>query len=132
MISDTARSQLIALQTADEGEPSLRLELPLTLPSVANLREHHHAKARRVKMHRDAAWSAMRLRQFPRPAVVRIVRVAPRLLDSDNLASCAKGVRDGIADAMGIDDRDPCVAWVVDQEKGKAKVVIEVYRVRGA
>lgn len=133
MISDFARAQLIALQTADEGEPTLRLELPLTLPSVANLREHYRVKAERTKAHRDAAWSALRLRQFPSESVVRLVRVSPRFLDSDNLSSCFKGCRDGIADAFGCDDRDPRVAWVPDQEKGKSPlVVVEVYKARGA
>ena len=43
--------------------------------------------------------------------VVTITRIAPRALDDDNLAASAKHVRDGIADAMGLDDRDPRVRW---------------------
>lgn len=60
--------------------------------------------------------------------VVRLVRVAPRQLDSDNAASAAKSVRDGVADALGVDDRDPRVVWLVDQERGQARVRVELYR----
>lgn len=60
--------------------------------------------------------------------VVRIVRVAPRQLDSDNAESAAKSVRDGVADALGVHDRDPRVVWLVDQELGQACVRVELYR----
>lgn len=61
-------------------------------------------------------------------AVVRIVRVAPRVLDDDNAASAAKSVRDGVAAALAVDDRDPRVVWLVDQERGQACVRVELYR----
>lgn len=61
-------------------------------------------------------------------AIVRIVRVAPRQLDSDNAESAAKSVRDGVADALGVHDRDPRVVWLVDQERGQACVRVELYR----
>lgn len=64
------------------------------------------------------------------PCVVVLVRVSPRPLDSDNAASSLKRVRDGVADALGIDDADPRVSWVVEQRRGPAKVrgvVVEVY-----
>ena len=50
---------------------------------------------------------------------VRIIRIAPRGLDDDNLASSLKALRDGVARALGIDDRDPCVRYVVDQRRGE-------------
>lgn len=62
--------------------------------------------------------------------VVRITRIAPRLLDSDNLEASLKYVRDGVAKALGIDDRDPRVRYVVDQRKGEPKtnlVRLELY-----
>jgi len=52
---------------------------------------------------------------------VRLVRIAPRGLDDDNLGAAFKSVRDGIADALGIDDRDPRVAYVPDSETGGVK-----------
>jgi len=60
--------------------------------------------------------------------VVRLVRRAPRRLDGDNLAGALKSVRDGVADALGVDDRNPRVRWVVDQETARASdVLVEVY-----
>ena len=61
-------------------------------------------------------------------AVVRIVRVSPRRLDSDNATAAAKSIRDGVADALDVDDRDPRVEWLVDQETGPASVRVEIYR----
>jgi hypothetical protein len=47
-----------------------------------------------------------------------LVRVAPRSLDShDNLRSAMKGAVDGVADALGVDDRDPRVTWSYAQER---------------
>jgi crossover junction endodeoxyribonuclease RusA len=40
------------------------------------------------------------------PVVVTMTRVSPGTLDDDNLASACKAARDGIADALGIDDGD--------------------------
>lgn len=60
--------------------------------------------------------------------VVLLTRVAPRELDSDNLQGALKHVRDGVADALGVDDRDERVTWApCDQRKGKAGVVIEIF-----
>jgi len=37
----------------------------------------------------------------------------------------------GIADALGVDDRDERVVWIVDQAKAKtASVLVEVYALR--
>ncbi len=52
------------------------------------------------------------------PVVVTITRVAPAELDDDNLASAAKAVRDGVADALGCDDgAKTWVAWRYEQRK---------------
>jgi len=56
------------------------------------------------------------------PLVVTIVRIAPTRLDSDNLVGSAKHIRDGVADALGIDDRDPRVTWHVEQRRGGVRV----------
>jgi hypothetical protein len=50
--------------------------------------------------------------------VVVLTRIAPRPLDSDNLETALKAVRDGIAEGLGIDDRDPLVRYVTSQEQG--------------
>lgn len=51
-------------------------------------------------------------------AVVVITRIAPRLLDSDNLEGACKALRDGIATGLGIDDRSSRVRYVTTQEQG--------------
>lgn len=51
--------------------------------------------------------------------VVTMVRIGPSTLDvGDNLPGAFKPVRDGIADALGSDDRNPLIEWRYDQRKG--------------
>lgn len=98
----------------------------LRLDSVANGRGASRgatfAKAARVRTQRREGFRAGELfaRMFPAASfrVVRLTRISPRLLDSDNLEGALKAVRDGVADGMGINDRDPRVRYVVDQEQG--------------
>ncbi len=96
------------------------MQIPVRTVSEANGREHWAKKARRAKSQRDAlrlAASSM-MNKPPLPCTIRLTRIAPRALDTDNLATSFKACRDGLADWLGIDDRDPCVAWVYAQEKG--------------
>jgi hypothetical protein len=115
----------------------IRFTLPLHLPSVANLREHWAKRSKRAKVHRLWGFCASRRAQteaaWPWPwqddfesLEVTIRRVAPRALDDDNAASAAKGLRDGIADALGVDDRDPRVTWRYEQRKGPSCVEVEI------
>lgn len=108
---------------------AIELTLPVRLVSLLNMREHWRAKAARAKKQRHTAcvctatgidYSA--LTEFIRGGArlnVTLTRIAPRELDCDNLAGSGKHVRDGIADALGIDDRDPRVKWLYAQRKGK-------------
>lgn len=48
------------------------------------------------------------------------------MLDDDNLRSALKAVRDGIAEKLGIDDRDPRVEWRYGQRKGMVGVDVEL------
>lgn len=92
--------------------------LPIRLESTANKREHWAQKAKRAKAHRFAA---IAVPPHPLPCIVTIIRIAPRPLDDDNLAISAKSLRDGIADRLGVDDRDPRVMWRYGQRSGKPK-----------
>jgi hypothetical protein len=47
-----------------------------------------------------------------------LVRIAPRALDDDNLRGALKAARDGVSDAMGVNDRDPRVTWLYGQRRG--------------
>lgn len=96
---------------------SLHVELPIATVSEANRRDHWRVKAKRVKCHRMAAAAMCPL--VPLPATVRLVRLSARVLDDDNLRGALKAVRDGVADRLGVDDRDPRVTWLYDQERGK-------------
>jgi len=86
----------------------------------------HYARAARAKMQRRTAHAFMlahlRLQKMQLPAVVTITRVAPGTLDDDNLAGACKHTRDGIADALGLDDRDARLSWRYAQQKSKRGV----------
>lgn len=118
---------------------TVRLEVPLgaPLPSGANLREHWVAKAKRTKAHRAFAraalqtqgrqwlahWRTMAGNERLRVAV-RFTRVATKRLDDDNLAYAFKAWRDGIAEAVGIDDGSPRWTWEYHQRRGLAAVEV--------
>jgi hypothetical protein len=117
-------------------------EIPGSFPSVANLREHHMARARRAKRHRTTAGvltaiavPAVKPLVQARGGTVTLTRYAPRRLDSDNLAGALKATRDGIAAALGVDDGDPRVVWNYAQERCKGSesrvvAVVEAARER--
>ena len=88
--------------------------LPIRLVSEANAHAHWRLRQRRAKDQRQTVGRFVRAqlpRTLPDRLVVYITRIAPCGLDSDNLAGSCKHARDGIADALGIDDRDPRVEW---------------------
>lgn len=98
------------------------IELPIHVRSTANLREHWSAKAKRAKSHRATVCYVMRGQPTPAlPCIVRLIRIAPRELDDDNLAAGFKSVRDGFADWLGVKDNDPRVSWEYAQFKGRPR-----------
>lgn len=52
------------------------------------------------------------------PLRVTMTRVSAGTLDSDGCVSSQKHVRDGIADALDINDRSPLIEWVCLQRRG--------------
>ena len=102
----------------------IEFDLPLKLSSLANERVHWAVKSKRARAQRQAAYTVCRQAlignfSLEPPMTITIERVGKRLLDSDNLAISAKHVRDGISDALGIDDGNPCLTWVYRQSIGK-------------
>lgn len=100
--------------------------LPIRTRSEANLREHWARRARRARDHRLAARLMVRAAGDPADIsslsdaiTVTLTRIAPRKLDSDNLARSFKAVRDGMADALGIDDGSSRITWCYAQRKGR-------------
>lgn len=109
----------------------LEVMLPLRLVSEQNRHKGWRDRYERSTIHRSTARNILlpMLRLSPlfdrigegAHLVVTITRVAPRELDDDNLVGSAKHVRDGVADALGINDRDPRVKWCYAQRKGFPK-----------
>lgn len=110
--------------------------LDIKTVSEANKHEHWRARQRRAKGQRFAAASRLMLSlgnmnplcrgsyfgHHPEGRVeVSIKRIAPRELDGDNLQTSQKHVRDGLADALGVNDRDKRITWVYGQGKGAPK-----------
>lgn len=95
----------------------IRVEIETKLPSCANERGHWK-KTSSAGGKRKLVKRQMELRGQPfheLPASVRLTRVAPRPLDGDNLQRAMKAVRDGVADWLGVDDRDERVRWFYAQ-----------------
>ncbi|MBI5724623.1 MAG: hypothetical protein HZA50_11730 [Planctomycetes bacterium] len=107
--------------------------IPIKTVSEANAREHWAVKAKRAKAQRLTAWAASP-KQLPKNRMAIILtRVAPHDLDTDNLARSFKAVRDGIADALGLDDGDKRLTWKYEQRRPlnweKAKLYMGKYGV---
>jgi hypothetical protein len=97
------------------------VELGCKLVAQVNAREHWSTVASRAKRQRRAARlaveSLVNRHALRPPLTVRIIRLGPRRLDDDNLAGSAKHIRDGVAEALGVDDADPAVTWAYGQEQ---------------
>jgi hypothetical protein len=116
--------------------PSRPLLASVTVPvrtvSEANQRDTWFMKAGRAQGQRGAVALSLRAKAGKPPLGplhVVLTRLAPGTLDDDNLASSLKACRDGCADWLGIDDRDPRVSWQVLQERSKTcGVRVDIYQ----
>lgn len=99
----------------------IRVILPIKTVSVMNTREHHQARARRAKLHRQTAFVMLKAEGPPPapPLTVTMTRIGFGALDDDNLASAFKAARDGVADWLGLDDAHSGITWVRAQQKAK-------------
>lgn len=108
----------------------MKFSLPIKTVSEMNRRDHWAAKHRRVTAQRHAAKvtaemhllekeraSGVRLRLIP--SAVRLTRIGAGTLDTDNLASAFKAIRDGIADALRINDGSSFTRWEYCQTKAR-------------
>lgn len=122
--------------------PLLRLELRIRTKSEANQREHWSTTRRRTTSHQRDVLVHLRPLGVPEPPItVTLTRLAPKRLDPDNLAGSFKGVQDGIAKWLRLDDGDPRITWRYEQvrtsstrilvftKRGRARMVDDV-RVR--
>ncbi len=108
------------------------VQYSVKLTGSQNAREHWRTRAKRVKSERSQAEILCRSRlERPQawPVVVRLTRIGPRKLDSDNVSGACKATRDGVADWLGVDDGDEArISWVYAQELGQYGVRIELLR----
>jgi hypothetical protein len=97
--------------------------IQLTNPLNGNKGGSWRGRAKRAKLHRNFAFLSTKAEIFGKdlsgPLVVTITRISSGTLDDDALPASAKHVRDGCADALGISDNDPRVAWRYKAEKCK-------------
>jgi hypothetical protein len=111
------------------------------LPSLSNIREHYMKKAARTKTQRFLAFQS--LQQFTDagliipalPCTITLCRVAPRQLDTDNLAASFKAIQDGVADWLSQEyghgkDRLPGLTWRYTQEKRAPRYYAVAIRIK--
>lgn len=127
------------------AETFFQVSIPYRLQSWANGAQGRHwaVKAARVKREHGMVNMALKCGQSERmanlPTLVRLwgikieihfVRIAPRELDSDNLASAFKAIRDAVAKFIGVSDAPSGgINWTYAQEKSKDYAVrIEFFR----
>ncbi|MEK7178592.1 MAG: hypothetical protein AAB721_02980 [Patescibacteria group bacterium] len=116
----------------------LELDLPFRIESlnrgqrlglkatIAKIRGQRFAQRGKVKRQRNGTHMILKtklagqlrarlLREGER-LVITLTRRGPGMLDDDNLAAGFKPVRDGIADALGVNDSNPMLRWFYAQE----------------
>jgi hypothetical protein len=104
----------------------LDVTIPIRTSAWTNTRGHWRANhERKTREKTVTAWALRGAGRLPPlPAHVVITRLAPRLLDDDNLPSATKYMRDEIARAYDVDDspRSP-LTWEYRQERSKTYAV---------
>jgi len=92
-----------------------------TTPGLNVRDKHWGVRSRRVKGERaHTAIALMNHKPPPLPCRVVLTRIAPSNgLDDDNLAGALKGVRDQVAEWIGVDDRNRMIVrYCYEQERG--------------
>lgn len=102
----------------------IAITIPLKTISTANARLNRFKLAAMTKSQRSITQHALATYANPPtpPMSIVITRIGPKALDSDNLAISQKGVRDGVADWLGVDDGHPQLDWQYTQRAAGPKV----------
>jgi hypothetical protein len=112
---------------------SITLEFPIELMTENDIRPlHRMQQAKLTKGYRTAVWGYWNARYGQKsvelPVVVTLTRIG-RELDDDNLRGSLKGIRDQVADQLGVrSDRDPRITWRYAQQPGPSGVRIHITR----
>ena len=106
----------------------VHVELPVTIVSEPNRREHWAVRHRRHQLHRRWAYLIPKVQLEP-PLKIHLERIGGRRMDDDNLVAGFKSLRDGIADRLGIDDGDRRVTWSYAQVPGgkQGSVMVHIH-----
>lgn len=101
---------------------SVSIDVEMRVDSRANRRGHWRAfhsedKARSLTIRAALSWHE----PIRTPCEVTIDVVRPVALDSDNLASACKDIRDEVASWLSVDDRSHLVRWIVRLERGSVR-----------
>lgn len=133
----TVRSSWLPVAGAQDAY-ELVVTVPVKTVSETNAREHWASRHRRRATIRQTVGlvvrGALQGAGVTGPLTVEMTRLGPTGgLDDDNLIGSLKAVRDGVADALGVDDADPRITWRCHQRpSGKRGVwAVEIRMVRG-
>lgn len=103
----------------------ITFEAPIRIESEMNRREFWAKRKKRFDTQRFlvrlSAPKAKAWAQLAPPYVITMTRIAPRVLDTDNLASGFKACRDEVAKLLSIDDGDVRIEWRYRQERRRPK-----------
>ena len=105
----------------------MRIVLPWPLPALwPNKRPHWSAKARATRSYRQ--WAKLAA-NTAKPGPVRLI-FCPKpmgpLPDMDNCIAASKALQDGLADAMGVNDRDLIVTYEMGSRCKDGAVIVEI------
>ncbi len=133
-LGKTVAASLAAMwQQADKPLP-WRLDVPgLIVVSEANRREHWAQRRKRRLAQVEMLLAELWKKKHPGPAalVITMTRQGGRKMDSDNLISGFKAIRDALSKWIGRDDGDESLTWNYRQFPGKGMkgITIEVAEV---
>ncbi len=103
--------------------------IPIRIASELNCREHWTQKSKRHSIQKMAVSSFLNVDRpdIKPPCIVKLIRIAPRAFDDDNMVGGFKYVKDAIAEyihpnlAIGRADDDKRIKWLYAQEKGEPR-----------
>ena len=118
------RGEVVDATAHRDGARVTLIAKGLRLDVTPNARGHWSVAAKRRAREHSIVTAALRGITPPAgPWRVVITRVGPRVLDDDNRAASAKGVRDAVAAWLGVDDGAESVRWEVRGEVARGYAV---------
>ena len=113
----------MARRSPAECDGMIEVEIPIKTVSEANMREHWGVKhGRQILQSNAVAYGLFPYRteiaEFKLPLAISFTRIGKRELDSDNLQSAFKKIRDKVAAILSVNDGDKQIKWDYQQEKG--------------